>query len=118
MDCWVSAHAARGVARMARFGVRSGSVGFARSDEDAANKRFERTCATGREHRSHLPCRRSWVRVPSSALGEFHVQFQQPEMNVSRISWHAELSTAPVVELADRLQRPGKASIELEPIRT
>jgi hypothetical protein len=37
------------VARMARFGVRSGSRGFARSDKDPANKRVERTGANGRE---------------------------------------------------------------------
>ena len=39
---------------MARLGVRSGSVLFARWDGDPANKRFERTGANGREHRSHL----------------------------------------------------------------
>ena len=41
---------------MARFGVRSGSVAFARSDEDRVNKRFERTGANPREHRWLLPC--------------------------------------------------------------
>src|SRR5437870_1388435 len=40
------------VARMARFGVRSGSVACARSDEDAAKKRFERTGANGRARTS------------------------------------------------------------------
>jgi hypothetical protein len=55
------------VARMARFGVRSGSLAFARTDEHAASKRFERTGANGCEHRWLSPCRRSWVRVPSSA---------------------------------------------------
>jgi hypothetical protein len=56
------------VARMARFGVRSRAVAFARPSRDPVTKPFERTGANGREHRSHLPCRRSWVRVPSSAL--------------------------------------------------
>jgi hypothetical protein len=36
--------------------------------EAAANRRFERTRPNGCE-RPPLPCRRSWVRVPSSALG-------------------------------------------------
>jgi hypothetical protein len=53
---------------MARFGVRSRAVAFARPSRDPVTKPFERTGANGREHRSHLPCRRSWVRVPSSAL--------------------------------------------------
>jgi hypothetical protein len=53
---------------MARFGVRSVSVVCACLVEDPVSKRFERTCADGREHRAHLPCRGSWVRVPSSAL--------------------------------------------------
>jgi hypothetical protein len=52
---------------MPRFGVRSGSVVFARSDEDPVNKRFERTGANWREHRSYLPCKRSRVRVPSAS---------------------------------------------------
>ena len=56
-----------GVARMARLGVRSGSLAFGRADEDAAHKRFERTDENTCERRSLLPCRRSWVRVPSSA---------------------------------------------------
>jgi hypothetical protein len=34
---------------MARFGVRSGAVAFARSHGTAANSRFERTGANGRE---------------------------------------------------------------------
>jgi hypothetical protein len=42
---------------MARFGVRSGSLAFARSDGTGAIRRFERTGAHGREHRSHLTCR-------------------------------------------------------------
>jgi hypothetical protein len=50
------------------FGVRSGSRVFARSNEDPMNKRIEGTCTNGREHRWLLPCRRSRVRVPSSAL--------------------------------------------------
>ena len=37
------------VARMARFGVRSGSVAFARFDGKPRNSRFERTGANGRE---------------------------------------------------------------------
>jgi hypothetical protein len=61
------------VARMARFGVRSGSVAFARWDDHGVNTRFERTGANGRERRSHLPCRRSWVRVPSSALKSLQI---------------------------------------------
>jgi hypothetical protein len=52
---------------MARFVVRSGSVVFARPGEDPVSKRFQLTGANWREHRAHLPCRRSWVRVPSSA---------------------------------------------------
>ena len=36
-------------------------------DEDTAKERPERAGANGCEHRAHLPCRRSWVRVPSSA---------------------------------------------------
>ena len=59
--------AERGVARMARFGVRSGAVAFARLSQHPATSGFERTGANGREHRRLLPCRRSWVRVPSSA---------------------------------------------------
>jgi hypothetical protein len=59
---------ASGVARMARLGVRSGSLAFARQTRNLGNKRFERTGANGCDHRAHLPCRRSWVRVPSSAL--------------------------------------------------
>jgi hypothetical protein len=55
------------VARMARFDVRSGSLTFACSDRSAANASFKRTRANGRERCPHLPCRRSWVRVPSSA---------------------------------------------------
>src|SRR5690348_410252 len=51
-----------------KVGVRSGSLAFARSDQHPASKRFERTGANGREHRWLLPCGRSWVRVPSSAL--------------------------------------------------
>jgi hypothetical protein len=50
---------------MARFGVRSGSVAFARSKKIPANSPFERTGANARQL---LPCRRSWVRVPSSAF--------------------------------------------------
>ena len=42
-------HPWTGVARMARLGVRSGSVVFARWDDDPANKRFERTDSNGRE---------------------------------------------------------------------
>src|SRR5262249_30873488 len=57
----------RGVARMGRVGVRAGALAFADPDEDAAKEQFERTGANGCEHRAHLPCRRSWVRVPSSA---------------------------------------------------
>src|SRR5579862_8094877 len=53
---------------MARLGVRSGALMFACSTEDAEIKRFERTGANGCEHRWLLPCRRSWVRVPSSSL--------------------------------------------------
>jgi len=53
-----SGFGAGSVARMARFGVRSGSVAFAR---------LHGTRANGSEHRARLPCRRSWVRVPSSA---------------------------------------------------
>jgi len=52
------------VARMARFGVRSGSVAFARLDGSPCKKQLERTGANGR---SHLSCRSSTVRVPSSA---------------------------------------------------
>jgi hypothetical protein len=39
----------KSVARMARFGVRSGSVAFARLHGTSANGRFERTDANGRE---------------------------------------------------------------------
>jgi len=63
----------RGVARMARFGVRSGSVAFARSAKHLVDKRFERTGANPCEHRWLLPCRRSWVRVPSSALNSLQI---------------------------------------------
>jgi hypothetical protein len=55
------------VARMARFGGRSSSLKFARAIPEAEDKRFERTVSNRRERRLHLPCRRSWVRVPSSA---------------------------------------------------
>jgi hypothetical protein len=40
----------------------------ARLEGSPANTQFERTGANGANGRSHLPCRRSWVRVPSSDL--------------------------------------------------
>jgi hypothetical protein len=59
-----------GVHRRRRHWLRHsvGFAGVARSNEDPMNKRIEGTCTNGREHRWLLPCRRSRVRVPSSAL--------------------------------------------------
>jgi hypothetical protein len=53
----------RGVAKMARFGVRSGSVAFARSAEDPAIKRFERTGA----HRSERSLALAMQKVEASS---------------------------------------------------
>jgi len=55
------------VPKMARFGVRSGSVASARLDGSPADSRFQPRGANGANGRAHLPCRRSRVRVPSSA---------------------------------------------------
>jgi hypothetical protein len=57
------------VARMARFGVRSGAVAFAHLNGQRCKQGgLSERARTGANGRSHLPCRRSWVRVPSSAL--------------------------------------------------
>jgi len=60
------------VARMARFGVRSGSLAFARvrslRPKPLQTASLSERARTGANGRSHLPCRRSRVRVPSSAL--------------------------------------------------
>jgi hypothetical protein len=59
----------RTMAAMAALGVRSGSLLFARPDpKPLQTGGFSERERTGANVRQHLPCRRSWVRVPSSAL--------------------------------------------------
>ncbi len=58
---------AQAVVTMVTLVVRSGSLAFGRILELPAKEYFQRTGANGRERCAHLPCRRSWVRVPSSA---------------------------------------------------
>jgi hypothetical protein len=67
-----SGSAPSSIARMARFGVRSGSVALARCAEalQAASLSEQAPAGANRRDRSHLPCRRSRVRVPSSAPPE------------------------------------------------
>jgi hypothetical protein len=56
------------MAAMAALGVRSASLAFASPTKSRCKQGFQRTRANGRERSPPLPCRRSWVRVPSSAL--------------------------------------------------
>jgi hypothetical protein len=78
-----------GVARMARFGVRSGSVAFARSKKIPANSPFERTGANGSERSLALAMQKV---VGSSPI----IRFQRP------CRWGAQ--DAPEPRRGDRLQ--------------
>jgi hypothetical protein len=66
------------VARMARFGVRSGSRPFARSDGKPERERFERTGANGRERTRALAMQKvvgssPIIRSQKAPLGGFFV---------------------------------------------
>jgi hypothetical protein len=72
---------------MARLGVRSGSVAFARWDEDAANNRFERTGANG--------CERSRAFAMQKVVGSSPIiRSERPANQKSSYSLLATLAAA------------------------
>jgi hypothetical protein len=98
----------RRVARMARFGVRSGSVTFARLHGSPANKRFERTGANGRERSLALAMQKvegssPFIRSSTAPLdGAFCCLDLQRRHDQIGISAHLCPSNCPVIGLQVR----------------